>query len=270
MNNILNEICSYKREFVNRRKNQTPLSELKSRLSENGPVRPFHQRLLKASKFGYGLITEIKCSSPSAGLIRSDFDPTALAKDYAAGGASCISVLTDELYFGGHDTHLLAARGSVSVPFLRKDFLIDPYQVFESRALGADAILIIVAAVDDLLAADLELTAFDLGMDVLVEVHDEIELERALKLQTKLIGINNRNLKTMTTSTSTTRLLAAGISAEYTIVSESGLKSSTDLARMAESGVRCFLIGESLLRQKNVKDATEELLANSKLVATGC
>ena len=267
MKDILGDICAYKQDFVDSRKSQTPLSTLKTRLSDNGPVRPFHQTLLTASKSGYGLITEIKCSSPSAGIIRTDFNPTSLAKDYAAAGASCISVLTDEFYFSGHDTHLSSARSFVDLPFLRKDFIIDPYQVFESRALGADAILIIVAAVDDSLATDLELTAFELGMDVLVEVHNKMELQRALKLQTKLIGINNRNLKTMATDIGTTEFLSEEISADYTIVSESGLKSPTDLARMAQSGVRCFLIGESLLRQNNVKDATEELLRDSKLVA---
>ena len=210
----------------------------------------------------YGLIAEIKKASPSKGLIRKDFDPTQIATAYKQGGATCLSVLTDLPYFQGEDDHLTEARSIVDLPILRKDFILDPYQVIESRALGADCILLILAALDDVLAAELEATAIDdWGMDVLIEIHDSRQLDRAMRLRSPLLGINNRNLKTLKTDIETTRRLAPLVEdARRLVISESGLYTPEDLALMYEAGAKCFLIGESLMRQSDIKTATRHLL----------
>jgi indole-3-glycerol phosphate synthase len=225
-------------------------------------VRPFAEALQKASIEGYGLIAEIKRASPSKGLIRADFDPPALARAYRDGGATCLSVLTDGPSFQGHDDYLVAARGAVDLPVLRKDFLYDPWQVVESRALGADCILVIMASVSDAQAAELEAAAREWGMDVLVEVHDRPELERASLLETRLLGVNNRDLNTFRTDLQTTRDLARRAPEDCLIVSESGLATPDDLTDMARHGARCFLIGESLMRQDDVAVATRALLSD--------
>jgi indole-3-glycerol phosphate synthase len=263
MSDILKEICDYKREFVAQAKSTVPEFVLKELIERQKPCRGFAKSLASKVNAGdYGLIAEVKKASPSAGLIRDDFNPAEIAKAYERAGAACISVLTDEKYFQGHNDYLLEVIEAVSLPVLRKDFMVDMYQITEARALGADCILLIMGALDDGQAADMESYAHELGMDVLVEVHDEEELERALKLKTPLLGVNNRDLKKMKTDIATTERLSALIPADMSkqLVSESGLYTKDDLDRMANAGAKCFLVGQSLMSQKNVELATQKLL----------
>jgi len=260
MANKLDEICATKREEVAARKAATSLAALQERAAAQTPPRGFRRALdAKVAAGSYGLIAEIKKASPSKGLIRADFDPPAHARAYEAGGAACLSVLTDAPYFQGHEDYLVAARAAVSLPVIRKDFMVDPWQVLESRAIGADAILIIVAALSDQQMQEIEEVALGLGMDALVEVHDADELERALALKSRLIGVNNRNLKDFTVDFARTYELVGSAPHGCTFVAESGLGSRADLDAMAAHGVQCFLIGESLMRQADVEAATRAL-----------
>ncbi len=261
MTDVLQEICAVKRDHVAECKRRRPMDSLLEAAKRAAPPRGFSARLRRARAEGrYGLIAEIKQASPSKGLIRKDFDPERLAREYEAGGAACLSVLTDPPYFQGADEHLSRARGAVDLPVLRKDFTLDPYQVAEARAIGADCVLLIVAALEDDRAGELAAFARELGMDVLVEVHDEEELGHALAIDDGLIGINNRNLKTLRTDIETTRRLAPLVPKDRLTVGESGLSSPADLASMAAAGVTTFLIGEALMSQSDVKAATEALL----------
>ncbi len=263
MDNVLKRICDDKRRWVAERKSARPLDALRDAAAKAPAPRGFAQALsAKAAAGGYGLIAEIKRASPSKGLIRADFDPPSLARSYEAGGATCLSVLTDAPYFQGEDDDLLSARAACALPVLRKDFMVDPYQIVESRALGADCVLLIMAALDDAQAADMEALAVGLGMDVLIEVHDEAELERALLLASPLLGINNRDLKTLRTDTANTKRLAPLVPPDRLMICESGLNTPADLAEMAAAGARCFLIGESLMRQDDVAGAVRALLAD--------
>jgi molybdenum cofactor biosynthesis protein MoaC len=258
---VLAEICAEKRAHVARSKAVLSESALLAALAEAPPLRRFAAALERHLAEGrYGLIAEIKKASPSAGLIRSDFDPSALARAYAAGRASCLSVLTDEPYFQGSDDDLRAARGAVRLPVLRKDFILDPYQVLESRHIGADCVLLIMAALSDPLASELAATAAELGLDVLVEVHDGAELDRALQLGVRMIGINNRDLKTLRTDLATTERLAPEVPAGRLVVAESGIRRPEDLDRLAAAGARCFLVGETLMREPDVAAAARRLL----------
>ena len=262
MSDVLARICAQKRELVAARQKAVPLAALEARAKRAGRARGFHRALAERAASGrYGLICEIKKASPSKGLIRKDFDPAELARAYAAGGATCLSVLTDTPYFQGQDADLAAARAAVGLPVLRKDFMLEPYQIIESRALGADCVLLIMAALGDGQAEELEAAAGALAMDVLLEVHDAAELERALTLRAPLIGLNNRDLKTLSVDLATTESLAPRIPAGRLIVAESGLSDARDLERLHAAGAAAFLIGESLMRQADVTAATAALLA---------
>lgn len=258
---ILDEIKAYKLADVATRKEAHPLADVEALARAAGAVRPFADALAAhLAVGGYGLIAEIKKASPSKGLIRADFDPTALAEAYEKGGAACLSVLTDGPSFQGDDSYIALARAASALPVLRKDFIYDPYQVVESRALGADCVLIILATVSDAQAAEIEDTAIAWGMDTLIETHDAEEIDRAKLLKSRLVGINNRDLRTFETDPLVTRKLARGVPADRIIISESGLGSRKDLAQLASFGVRCFLVGETLMREENVEGATRELL----------
>ncbi|QJF50925.1 indole-3-glycerol phosphate synthase TrpC [Roseobacter ponti] len=259
---ILDKIKAYKLEEVAADKAAKPLEAVEAEARAAPKVRPFAETLHQESIKAYGLIAEVKKASPSRGLIRADFDPAAIARAYADGGATCLSVLTDEPSFQGSKDYLVAVRAACDLPVLRKDFMYDTYQVAEARALGADCILIIMASVSDAQAEELEEAAAGWGMDALLEVHNAEELARASQLKSRMIGINNRDLKTFETSLDTTRKLSRDVPADRLIVTESGLSTPEDLADMARYGARVFLIGESLMRYDDVEAATRTLLAN--------
>ena len=261
MTNRLTQILDSKREHVTAAKTVRSIANLDRAAGTQTPPRGFRRALEDKARDGYALIAEIKKASPSKGLIRADFDPPAHARAYEAGGAACLSVLTDVPYFQGADEYLIAARAACSLPCLRKDFMIDPWQVAEARALGADAILIIVAALEDGQMAEIEAAAIERNMDVLVEVHDAAELGRALKLKSRLIGANNRDLRDFTVDFARTYELVRQAPADCLFVAESGIGSHGDMEAMARHGVRAFLVGESLMRQADVEAATRALLA---------
>ena len=265
MPDILQNICKVKRGEVQNRKNIISMSEMISRAKDGLAVRDFTAALKACRREGkYGLIAEIKKASPSKGVIRSNFNPMAIAKAYEAGGAACLSVLTDKPFFQGADEFLIDARNATQLPVLRKDFMLDPFQIYESRSLGADCVLLIMAALSDNEAISLEALAHELGMAVLVEVHNAIELDRTAKLSSPLIGINNRNLKTLKVDINTTIELSKSIAPNKLLISESGLFSPDDLARMSDVGANCFLIGESLMSQEDVEAATLRLMNMKK------
>ncbi len=259
---VLDRINGEKKKQVAEQKSRRPIQELLGRAKDQAPPRGFMAALERSvAKSGIALITEIKKASPTAGLIRANFDPESLARAYQRGGSACLSVLTDQRFFQGSDAHLGAARSSCDLPVLRKDFMVDPYQIVETRALGADCVLLIVASLTDAELAQMEEIALGYGMDVLIEVHDEAELTRALKLKSKLIGVNNRNLKTMQTDLATTERLAPLIPPDRLLISESGIASPVDIKRLANLGAKGFLIGETLMRRADVEVATRVLMA---------
>ena len=258
--NKLEEICANKRIEVGQRRAERSVTALDHRAAGRSAPRGFETALRKHAETGFALIAEIKKASPSKGLIREDFQPADHARAYEAGGAACLSVLTDAPYFQGHEDFLVEAREACALPVLRKDFMVDPWQVAEARSIGADAILIIVAALEDEQMAEIEAAARERKMDVLVEVHDEAEMERAAKLESRLIGVNNRNLKTFTTDLATTERLTPLAPEGTLLVGESGINTHADCKRLAAAGVRAFLVGESLMRQDDVEFATRTLL----------
>ena len=257
---VLAKICADKRAEIALRQSERPLEQIKAEALAARPTRGFARALMNASITGVGLIAEIKKASPSGGLIRTDFDPVALAQAYEKAGAACLSVLTDEKYFQGTTAYLEAARAAVKLPVLRKDFMLTDWQIYESRAMGADCILLIMAALEDGQAHDLGELARALDMDVLVEVHDEAEMQRALMLETPLLGVNNRNLKSMVTDIATTEALSALCLPDKFLISESGIKTNADIERLRKVGVLGFLVGESLMRQEDVEAAVHNLL----------
>lgn len=258
--NKLEEICANKRIEVAQRRAERSVTALDHRAAGQSVPRGFEAALRIKAETGFALIAEIKKASPSKGLIRANFQPVDHAKAYEAGGAICLSVLTDAPYFQGHEDYLKAARTACDLPVLRKDFMVDPWQVAEARSIGADAILVIVAALEDSVMAEIEAAAIERNMDVLVEVHDEAEMERAAKLKSRLIGVNNRDLKTFITDLATTERLAPLAPEGTLLVGESGINSHADCQRLAEAGIRTFLVGESLMRQEDVELATRALL----------
>lgn len=264
MSNALDRICADKRKHVATQKAVKQLEALRDEAEKLPPPRPFAQRLMNVAEAGrYAVICEMKRASPSGGQIRADFDPGILARQYEDGGAACLSVLTDGPHFQGRDEDLIAARSACGLPCLRKDFMLEPYQIVESRALEADCVLLIMAMLSDGEAYELESLAMDFGMDVLVEVHDAEELSRALRLRSRLIGINNRNLKTLKTDIATTEELARQMPDDRILVSESGIKTLADIERLSEAGADAFLVGESLMREKDVTAAIRALIGES-------
>ncbi|AXB76515.1 indole-3-glycerol phosphate synthase TrpC [Novosphingobium sp. P6W] len=263
MTDKLTEICDTKREEVAARKAASTIADLDARAANQSAPRGFEAALRAKAETGFALIAEIKKASPSKGLIRPDFRPADHALAYEKGGAACLSVLTDAPYFQGHEDYLMDARAACTLPVIRKDFMIDPWQVAEARAIGADAILIIVAALDDAQMAEIEAAALERGMDCLVEVHNELEMERASRLKSRLIGVNNRDLKRFATDIATTERLAPLAPDGTLLVSESGINTHADLLRLAPCGARTFLVGESLMREADVEAATRMLLTGA-------
>jgi indole-3-glycerol phosphate synthase len=262
MPDVLARICADTRAETARRRAMQAEASLHAEIETADPTRGFASALHAACRDGYGLIAEMKRASPSGSAIRANFDPAALARAYAAAGAACLSVLTDAPYFKGSLDDLRRARAAVPLPVLRKDFMLEPWQIAESRAAGADCILLIMACLTDEQAAMLEDAAVALGMDVLAEAHDRAELDRALRLRTALIGVNNRDLRTLTTTLATTEILAPHVPGDRLLIAESGIRAHADVRRLADAGARCFLVGESLLRQENLAAATRALLGH--------